>query len=180
MSMSRSMDETSDDAGIQVYLRIRPSANSLTYFQRDDIDLKTISVKVPKNEDSIVNNSRTGYNFSFSGILDDKANQRDVFRTVGIPAIQNALAGYNSTIFAYGQTGSGKTFLSRVALSGTRIGELFPERSHICLRQSKMMNRKAFRIHVLSHILKYTTNPVMTCWKAITAAIIRRMMKRNG
>ena len=99
-----------DNVGIQVYLRIRPSANSLTYFQRDEIDLKCISVKVPKNEDAIVNNSRTGYNFSFSGILDDKASQRDVFRTVGIPAIQNALAGYNSTIFAYGQTGSGKTF----------------------------------------------------------------------
>jgi kinesin family protein 6/9 len=104
------MDGAIDDAGIQVYLRIRPSSNSLTYFQRDEIDLKTVSVKVPKNEDSIVNNSRTGYNFSFSGILDDKANQRDVFRTVGVPAIQNALAGFNSTIFAYGQTGSGKTY----------------------------------------------------------------------
>lgn len=108
--MSGSNEETTDNAGIQVYLRIRPSANSLTYFQRDEIDLKTILVRVPKIEDSIVNNSRTGYSFSFSGILDDKASQRDVFRTVGIPAIQNALAGYNSTIFAYGQTGSGKTF----------------------------------------------------------------------
>jgi kinesin family protein 6/9 len=104
--MSESIEET---AGIQVYLRIRPAANLLTYFQRDDIDLKSISVKVPKNDDTI-NNSRSAYNFSFSGILDDKVSQRDVFRTVGIPAIQKSLAGYNSTIFAYGQTGSGKTF----------------------------------------------------------------------
>ena len=101
--------EKAETAGIQVYLRIRPTANPLTHFQRDDIDLKSISVKVPKNDD-IINNSRTAYNFSFSGILDDKVSQRDVFRTVGIPAIQNALAGFNSTIFAYGQTGSGKTF----------------------------------------------------------------------
>lgn len=94
-----------DNQGIQVYLRIRPSANLSSYFHRDDIDLKSISVKVPKNEDTIVNNSRTGYSFAFSGILDDKSSQRDVFRTVGVPAIRNALAGYNSTIFAYGQTG---------------------------------------------------------------------------
>ena len=98
-----------DTAGIQVYLRIRPTANTLTYFHRDDIDLKSITVKVPKNDDT-VNNSRTAYNFSFTGILDDKVSQREVFRNVGIPAIQNALAGFNSTIFAYGQTGSGKTF----------------------------------------------------------------------
>jgi kinesin family protein 6/9 len=98
-----------DTSGIQVYLRIRPTTNTLTYFHRDDIDLKSITVKVPKNDDT-VNNSRTAYNFSFTGILDDKVSQREVFRCVGIPAIQNALAGFNSTIFAYGQTGSGKTF----------------------------------------------------------------------
>jgi kinesin family protein 6/9 len=40
----------------------------------------------------------------------DKVSQQDAFRTIGIPAIQNALPGFNSTIFAYGQTGSGKTF----------------------------------------------------------------------
>ena len=38
------------------------------------------------------------------------ANQDDVFKKVGTAAVQNALDGFNSTIFAYGQTGSGKTF----------------------------------------------------------------------
>lgn len=103
------MVESVDTSGIQVYLRIRPTASTLTYFHRDDIDLKSITVNVPKN-DNTVNNSRTAYNFSFTGILDVKVSQREVFRNVGIPAIQNALAGFNSTIFAYGQTGSGKTF----------------------------------------------------------------------
>ncbi|KAL7546517.1 hypothetical protein ACHAWF_009845 [Thalassiosira exigua] len=98
------------DSGIQVYLRIRPSKNPSTYFQRDDIDLNHVLVKVPKKAEQVVNNSRSGYQFSFSGVLDDKASQRDVFRAVGVPALRNALAGYNSTIFAYGQTGSGKTF----------------------------------------------------------------------
>ncbi|KAL3785547.1 hypothetical protein ACHAW5_010508 [Stephanodiscus triporus] len=62
------------------------------------------------NEDAMGDDINSAYNFSFSGILDEKVSQRDVFRAVGIPAIQNSLAGYNSTIFAYGQTGSGKTF----------------------------------------------------------------------
>lgn len=106
--MSESKEE--EDNGIQTFLRIRPAdASASTHFQRDDIDLNRIAVKVPKNEDTI-NNARSGYSFSFNGILDDKSSQRDVFRIVGIPCLKNALAGYNSTIFAYGQTGSGKTY----------------------------------------------------------------------
>ena len=90
----------STSSGIQVYLRIRPSPAPSNYFKRDDIDVNAIEFKIPKQEDTIVNNSRSLYKFHFNGILDIQANQKDVFRTVGIPAVQNALAGYNSTIFA--------------------------------------------------------------------------------
>ena len=99
MTETKEDENNNNNNGIQVYLRIRPSEDPVTYFQRDDIDLNQITVKIPKNED-IINNSRSGYNFSFSNILDDKASQKDVFRTVGISSIRNALAGYNSTIFA--------------------------------------------------------------------------------
>ena len=37
------------------------------------------------------------------------ADNETVFKETGIPAVENALAGYHNTIFAYGQTGSGKT-----------------------------------------------------------------------
>ena len=109
------MDAKDDDEaapnGIQVYLRIRPSSSSLKYYERDDIDSNILSFNLPKESDTdIINNSKSRFSFQFNGILDEKANQRDVFRAVGIPAIKNVLAGYNSTIFAYGQTGSGKTF----------------------------------------------------------------------
>jgi len=36
--------------------------------------------------------------------LDEKANQKDVFQTIGIPVTKNVLDGYNSTIFAYGRS----------------------------------------------------------------------------
>ncbi|KDO16143.1 hypothetical protein SPRG_18321, partial [Saprolegnia parasitica CBS 223.65] len=38
------------------------------------------------------------------------AKQEEVFDRIGRPCVENALSGFNSTIFAYGQTGSGKTF----------------------------------------------------------------------
>lgn len=102
--MGRSEEEEDDSNGIQVFLRIKPSDNPTTYFQQDDIDLNYLSVKIPKkNEDELINNSRSGYSFAFNSILDETANQRDVFNTVGKPALRNALDGFNSTIFAYGE-----------------------------------------------------------------------------
>jgi len=36
--------------------------------------------------------------------------QVDIYNKIGKPIIENALAGFNSSLFAYGQTGSGKTY----------------------------------------------------------------------
>ncbi|RHZ01662.1 hypothetical protein DYB31_013677, partial [Aphanomyces astaci] len=50
------------------------------------------------------------YKFKFDSLIGMEAKQEEVFDRVGRPCVQNALEGFNSTIFAYGQTGSGKTF----------------------------------------------------------------------
>ncbi|MCI03485.1 kinesin-like protein KIN12B-like, partial [Trifolium medium] len=34
----------------------------------------------------------------------------DIFQSVGVPLVRNALAGYNTSILSYGQSGSGKTY----------------------------------------------------------------------
>ncbi|RHY30018.1 hypothetical protein DYB32_004731, partial [Aphanomyces invadans] len=47
--------------------------------------------------------------FSVDGLLVDTATQDDVFKLVGMRVVDNAVDGYNGSIFAYGQTGSGKT-----------------------------------------------------------------------
>lgn len=96
--------------GIEVFLRIRPSPLPSGYISQDDIDENQLIFKIPQEDRGIVNNSRTHYSFNFNGILDQNTNQDQVFRTIGVPAVNNVLQGYNSTIFAYGQTGSGKTF----------------------------------------------------------------------
>ncbi|PRQ32083.1 putative plus-end-directed kinesin ATPase [Rosa chinensis] len=48
--------------------------------------------------------------FEFDSVFDSKSDQEDVFQTVGVPLVKNALAGYNTSILSYGQSGSGKTY----------------------------------------------------------------------
>lgn len=97
-------------SGIEVFLRLKPSKVPSGYFSRDDLDENIFICQIPKSDDQIVNNSKSRHVFKFNHILEDNVNQDDVFRAVGAPAVQNALDGFNSTVFAYGQTGSGKTF----------------------------------------------------------------------
>mmetsp|Transcript_10335 Transcript_10335/g.42035 ORF Transcript_10335/g.42035 Transcript_10335/m.42035 type:complete len:1050 (+) Transcript_10335:47-3196(+) len=46
--------------------------------------------------------------FHFDKVLDMGTSQEDMFSQVQ-PFVENAIAGYNCTVFAYGQTGAGKT-----------------------------------------------------------------------
>lgn len=48
--------------------------------------------------------------FTFDSVADTRSTQHDIFELVGLPLVENCLAGFNSSIFAYGQTGSGKTY----------------------------------------------------------------------
>ena len=130
----------STDGNIQIFLRIRPSKRSSGYFQlneRDELN-STLAVRLPDAfKSDYVNNTKLKYDYTFNGmavsffvlfstqcpqashyngqppcvgILPMECNQEAVFQKVGQEAVQNALDGFNSTIFAYGQTGSGKTF----------------------------------------------------------------------
>lgn len=108
--MAETLCNTSESS-IEIYLRVRPSLGKPGYFQVDDIDNNRINFRLPLHtEQDVVNNSRTHYGFQFNGILDQNADQDNVFRCVGLPAAKSVLEGFNATIFAYGQTGSGKTF----------------------------------------------------------------------
>lgn len=99
------------DSNIQTFLRIKPSKQPSGYFSIDDLDPDSMNVVLPENYRSdFINNTKTRYGFHFNGIIDTNATQDQVFNTVGVSAVRNALEGFNSTIFAYGQTGSGKTF----------------------------------------------------------------------
>jgi kinesin family protein 6/9 len=99
------------EANIQTYLRVRPSKAPSGYFKQDEIETGSLAVSLPSNfKSDYINNSKLQHSFHFNGIIESTATQDDVFKKVGVAAVQNAIEGFNSTIFAYGQTGSGKTF----------------------------------------------------------------------
>jgi kinesin family protein 6/9 len=102
------MAKAQAEANIQTFLRIRPSKQPSGYFE--EVNGESIKFLLPEGADRTVNNSKLKHQFHFNGTVPMSASQEEVFKKVGAPAVQNALDGFNSTIFAYGQTGSGKTF----------------------------------------------------------------------
>ena len=54
---------------------------------------------------------KTAKNYAFEKCFDAQATQEDIFESVARPVVNEALAGFNCTIFAYGQTGdTNRTF----------------------------------------------------------------------
>ncbi|KAJ7979141.1 Kinesin-like protein [Quillaja saponaria] len=88
----------SSDSGVKVIVRMRPPNKD-----RDEGDV--IVQKI--SSDSLTIN---GHTFTFDSVADTEATQLDIFQHVGVPLVENCLAGFNSSVFAYGQTGSGKTY----------------------------------------------------------------------
>lgn len=93
------------ESNIQTFLRIRPSKIPSGFFFANDLDKDTLTFSLPENykNSDYINNSKSKYSFHFNGIIEAKATQDEVFKRVGTAAVQNAIDGFNSTIFAYGK-----------------------------------------------------------------------------
>ncbi|CAN0892051.1 Kinesin-like protein KIN-12F [Linum grandiflorum] len=89
--------ETSDPS-VKVVVRIRDPNDQRREWNRTVMKVCTDSMSMGERS------------FAFDSVLDSNSTQEDVFQEVGIPLVQSALAGYNSSILSYGQTGSGKTY----------------------------------------------------------------------
>ncbi|KAM0940907.1 putative plus-end-directed kinesin ATPase [Dioscorea sansibarensis] len=89
----------STDSGVQVWLvvRMRP-------VNKDEEEGEQIVQKISSSSVSILDHT-----FTFDSVADTGV-YTDIFHLVGLPLVENCLAGFNSSIFAYGQTGSGKTY----------------------------------------------------------------------
>ncbi|KAJ1426703.1 P-loop containing nucleoside triphosphate hydrolase, partial [Sesbania bispinosa] len=86
------------DSGVKVIVRMRPLCQD-----KDEGD----PIVQKLSNDSLSINGQT---FTFDSVADMEATQLDIFEHVGVPLVENCLAGFNSSVFAYGQTGSGKTY----------------------------------------------------------------------
>lgn len=61
---------------------------------------------------------KTSKTFSFDKVFGMYSTQEEVFEQMVRPIVDEALAGFNCTIFAYGQTGTGKTHTMEVSGGG--------------------------------------------------------------
>uniref|UniRef100_A0A0D9VVZ6 Kinesin motor domain-containing protein n=1 Tax=Leersia perrieri TaxID=77586 RepID=A0A0D9VVZ6_9ORYZ len=83
-----------DDApAVKVVVRVRPAVSLPT----DGKDLFFVRKTSPS---SVAVGDRS---FAVDGFLDDRASQADAFDLVGMPMIESALAGFNSSLVCYGQ-----------------------------------------------------------------------------
>jgi kinesin family protein 6/9 len=138
------------DMNIQTFLRIKPSKKPSGYFCPDDIDPDTaMAVRLPDDfRAEYVDNSKLNHKFQFNGVLGMNATQDEVFKKVGVAAIQNALQGFNSTIFAYGQTGSGKTFTLTGGPETYSDRGIIPRAINMIFGESRNRTDLQFKIYV--------------------------------
>lgn len=101
---SRADDEAKDP--IQVYCRIRPVQANVESSCIKVISDSELQIYCPPDERGI---SREGQ-FSYKKIFSEYETQEVVFQDLGLPLIEQLLAGKNSLIFAYGISGSGKSY----------------------------------------------------------------------
>mmetsp|Transcript_7175 Transcript_7175/g.14560 ORF Transcript_7175/g.14560 Transcript_7175/m.14560 type:complete len:717 (-) Transcript_7175:232-2382(-) len=95
-------------SAVKVFIRTRPTSSASENITIAESG-KGIVVKLRKVDDGTVNNQLEKLNFKFENILHG-VSQEQVFLQTTQELCDNALMGYNGTVFAYGQTGSGKTY----------------------------------------------------------------------
>lgn len=109
-------DKIASDSGVKVIVRIRP-------LTREEEQQGTQIVQETSSDTVSVADQQ----FTFDAVAGTESTQQEVFEMVGVPLVENCLAGFNSSIFAYGQTGSGKTY-TMWGPSNTSVEEKIPSR----------------------------------------------------
>ncbi len=63
--------------------------------------------------------------FEYSDIFGEETDNAELFDSTMITPIENALSGFNSTVFVYGMTGAGKTYTMFGSEENTCNGMVF-------------------------------------------------------
>ncbi|GIL43358.1 hypothetical protein Vafri_1134 [Volvox africanus] len=100
--------EDFENDSVQVFVRVRPPTPQELASDKHEgclavIGSRTLHLTFKDKQNTI-------HSFTFDQVLPEETPQHDLFELAGQVAVDNCLAGYNSSIFAYGQTGAGKTF----------------------------------------------------------------------
>jgi len=94
---------------IKVAVRIRP------FNEKEIVNKSENCVDIIPSQKQVIMKDKDGgakgfvYDFVYNSVKEKDGTQEKIFRDLRF-FIDNAIMGYNSSVFAYGQTGSGKTF----------------------------------------------------------------------
>ncbi|KAG3117292.1 Kinesin-like protein [Phytophthora idaei] len=125
---------------VQVAVRCRPLNSREKAAGRGAV----VQCKPNSNELAVVKRKT----YTFDRVFGQYSTQKDVFTSVVRPAVDEALAGYNCTVFAYGQTGTGKTYTMQGDLSpGSETAGIIP-RSVRCIFDALEAKGEEFSVRV--------------------------------
>ncbi|ETM47628.1 hypothetical protein L914_07699 [Phytophthora nicotianae] len=125
---------------VQVAVRCRPLNSREKAAGRGAV----VQCKPHSNELAVVKRKT----YTFDRVFGQYSTQKDVFTSVVRPAVDEALAGYNCTVFAYGQTGTGKTYTMQGDLSpGSETAGIIP-RSVRCIFDALEARGEEFSVRV--------------------------------
>ncbi|CAH0475685.1 unnamed protein product [Peronospora belbahrii] len=125
---------------VQVAVRCRP----LNHREKSTGRGAVVQCKPNSNEVAVLKRKT----YTFDRVFGQYSTQKDVFDTVVRPAVDEALAGYNCTVFAYGQTGTGKTYTMQGDLSrGSETAGIIP-RSVQCIFDTLKASDEEFSVRV--------------------------------
>jgi len=96
-------------SNIKVVVRFRPFNEIEEEMIGHNIGYKTVEIQNSSTV-SLKSSSNQESTFVFDRIFDLKANQEEIFNSIGKEMVKDVMAGYNGTILTYGQSSSGKTF----------------------------------------------------------------------
>ncbi|GAQ87608.1 hypothetical protein KFL_003640100 [Klebsormidium nitens] len=105
-----------DDKGVRVLIRVRPMSKAEMVSQSEQ-------GLVLDRDCSLIADGQT---YTFDTVAGEQTTQAGMFEIAGRSAVENCLAGFNSSIFAYGQTGSGKTHTMTGQMDGSEARGLTP------------------------------------------------------
>uniref|UniRef100_A0A7S1G7A9 Kinesin motor domain-containing protein n=1 Tax=Bicosoecida sp. CB-2014 TaxID=1486930 RepID=A0A7S1G7A9_9STRA len=109
--MAAAGGDAEDTATVRVAVRCRPlSSGEKSRGERSVVTMLpqsgAVAIEGHAASDSKEEKHEFAYDFAWGG----DSTQDEVWEALGIPLLDSAFHGFNSTIFAYGMTGSGKTY----------------------------------------------------------------------
>eukprot|EP00803_Ostreobium_quekettii_P003901 evm.model.scf_1298.6 EVM.evm.TU.scf_1298.6 scf_1298:39133-44092(-) len=147
-SGSTSRGGSKDGVNVQVVLRCRPR-NSAEGRSPDVVHCYESRREVVLHQN--VAGKQSSRTFVFDKVFGPGANQAALYDQAVVPIVDEALQGFNCTIFAYGQTGTGKTYTMEGETSDN-TGEDLPREAGVIPRAIKQIFDHLERSHVDSSV----------------------------